>query len=56
MKSIESINALIGIEIVLNPLRSGIFPSQPTEGTGYPDMLACISKVSDHSSLKILTP
>ena len=41
--------------MVLNNFKSGIFSLQPAEGTGYPVMSARITKVSDRSSLKILT-
>ena len=42
--------------MVLNPFRNGIFPLQPTEGSGNPDMPDHIANVSDCSYLKILIP
>ena len=42
--------------MVLNTFKSGIFPLQPTEGTGNPDISTRVAKVFNHSCLKKLTP
>ena len=41
--------------MVLETVKSGIFPLQPTQGTNNPGIPACKDNVCDHSSSKILT-
>ena len=41
--------------MVLETVKSGIFPLQPTQGTDIPGIPACKDNVCDRSSSKILT-
>ena len=42
--------------MVLETVKSGLFPLQPTQGTYIPGIPACKDNVCDRSSSKILTP